>query len=337
MKAAILKSPGIDNLVVEDRPVPKPGPGEVLVRLRFATLNFRDLLVINGGYGSQQRQSDLVPLSDGAGEVEAVGAGVTGYKAGDRVVGHFFPAWQSGEPSEARFSVNLGGRMDGVACEYRLFRPDAIAHVPEHLSLAEAAALPCAGLTAWNAVIAQGETKPGDCVLVQGTGGVSLFGLQFAHAAGATVIATSSSDAKLERCRALGADHLINYVDVKDWGDRARALSSEGQGVDHVVEVGGAGTMKQSLRAVRVGGRISMIGVLAGNRHELNVPIIVMRSIRLQGVTVGSYEHFTAMLRAIAQSRIKPVLDRTFPLAEIRAAFDHLQSGGHFGKIVIEI
>ncbi len=337
MRVAIVTEPGLDNLAVVERPDPEPGPGEVLVRLRAATLNYRDLLTVEGGYGSKQRTVDLIPLSDGAGEVVAVGEGVTRFKPGDRVVGNFFQEWLAGEPNQENLQSGLGGVLDGVASELRVFPQYGLCQTPDHLSDAEAAALPCAGLTAWSAVIDQGGAGPGDLVLTQGTGGVSVFAVQFAKLAGANVIATSSSDAKLQRVRALGADHTINYTETPEWARPARDFS-QGRGVDLVVEVGGAGTLEQSIKAVRPGGAICLIGVLSGANHEFRLPLVVTRKIRMEGVTCGSREQFEAMLRAIDQHRLRPALDeQVFGLDELPAAFAHMREGRHFGKIVVEI
>ncbi len=252
---------GLESLVGAERPRPQPGPHEVLVRVKAVSLNYRDLLVVKGAYNPKM-PLPRVPCSDAAGEVAAVGDKVTRLRAGQRVAGLFMPAWQSGEVTDDKARSALGGAVDGVLAEYVLLPADGVVAVPEHLSDEEAATLPCAAVTAWHALVTEGAVKPGDTVLVQGTGGVSLFALQFAHLAGATVIATSSRDDKLERARALGASAGINYKTTPEWGDRARELS--GGGVDHVVEVGGAGTLAQSLRAVRMGGRVSLIGVLSG-------------------------------------------------------------------------
>jgi alcohol dehydrogenase len=337
MKAAVVDKVGsFDNLKVVELPEPKAGPGQILVRLRAASLNYRDILAVQGGYGSTQKRENLIPLSDGAGEVVEVGPGVRAWKAGDRVVGCFFPKWLTGQPNERRVAVNLGGSVDGVAAEYRVFDEDEVLAIPQHLSFAEAATLPCAALTAWTAVISQGQAGPGQTVLTQGTGGVSLFALQFAAAAGAEVIATSSSAEKLARLKALGATHVINYTEDAKWGDTARKLQAGG-GVDVIVEIGGAQTISQSLRALRMGGFISIIGVVTGPRHELNVPVMVMKNVRMQGASVGSTDQFGAMLRAIAHHGIKPVIDRTFPLADIHGAFAYMQTGQHVGKICLEI
>ncbi|MBO22382.1 MAG: NAD(P)-dependent alcohol dehydrogenase [Rhodospirillaceae bacterium] len=337
MRAAVLAKAGIDNLAVVDLPDPEPGLGEVLVRVRAATLNYRDLLTVEGGYGSRQRTENLIPVSDGAGEVVAVGDGVTRFVVGDRVVANFFQNWLSGEPDEVGLHSGLGGMIDGMACELRVLPEYGLCHTPTHLTDAEAAALPCAGLTAWSAVIDQGGVKPGDLVLTQGSGGVSVFALQFAKLAGAEVIATSSSDAKLERLESLGADYLINYGKTPEWARRAREIAG-GKGLDVVVEVGGAGTLEQSVKAVRLGGAVMLIGVLSGAKHDFRLPLVVTRKIRLEGVTCGSYAQFSMMLRAVAQNGLKPALDdRRFALDELPAALAHLRTGAHFGKVVVEI
>lgn len=336
MKVALVETVGsLDNLKLVDRPEPRPGDGQVLVRLRAATLNYRDLVTTAGGYGSHQRRENLIPLSDGAGEVVGIGAGVTKWATGDRVVGHIFPKWLTGRPNEDRLSASLGGSVDGVACEYRVFGEDEILRVPDHLSYPEAAALPCAALTAWVSVIEQGRTGPGQSVLTQGTGGVSLFALQFAKMAGAQIVATSSSAEKLERLRELGANHVINYREDANWGHTALRFVPEG--VDLVVEIGGGQTMAQSLRAVRMGGTISVIGVVAGARHDLNVPVLILKNVRLQGASAGNRDHFADMLAAIAHHKLHPVMDRTFALAELRDALEHLRSGRHVGKVAIAI
>jgi NADPH:quinone reductase-like Zn-dependent oxidoreductase len=318
-----------------EKPVPTPGPGQVLVKLKAATVNYRDLITVKGGYGSRQK-FPLVPLSDSAGVVESVGPGVTAFKAGDRVTGSFFEGWLSGEPSEAKMRSNLGGALDGVLCEYRVWPAAAVVRTPDHLSDVEAASLPCAGLTAWSAVVKLGNLKPGQTVLTQGTGGVSLFALQFARMSGARVIATSSSEAKLERLKQLGAAITINYKTHPDWGKLARQQT--GTGVDLVVEVGGVGTLNESIRATRIGGTIAFIGVLAGKPDaESRLPLMVMQQQRLQGVTVGSVEDLQAMANAIAANGMKPVVDRVFPFAEAKAAFAHMASGAHFGKVAVEM
>tara|TARA_A100001037_G_scaffold296758_1_gene317712 strand:- start:994 stop:2007 length:1014 start_codon:yes stop_codon:yes gene_type:complete len=337
MRAAVLASPGLDNLSVVELPDPEPGPGEVLVRVRAATLNYRDLLTVEGGYGRRQRSENLVPVSDGAGEVVAIGHGVTRFAAGDRVVANFFQEWLAGEPDETKLHSGLGGQLDGMAAELRVLPAYGLCHTPAHLSDAEAAALPCAGLTAWSAVVDQGGLNPGDLVLTQGSGGVSVFALQFAKMIGADVVASSSSDEKLSRLKDLGADHLINYAETPEWARSARDISG-GRGLDMVVEVGGARTLEQSIKAVRLGGAVMLIGVLSGANHEFRLPLVVTRKIRLEGVTCGSREQFEAMLRAIDANKLKPPLDEhRFTLDELPAAMAYMREARHFGKIVIEI
>lgn len=335
MKVAVVEPLGLDNLSIVQRPEPRPSAGEVLVRLRAASLNYRDLLTIEGGYGTQQKRGDLIPLSDGAGEVVEVGASVTRWRVGDRVVGCFFARWEGGPPDEQRLAATLGGSVDGTACEYRVFGENAILPIPAHLDFVQAATLPCAALTAWVAVIEQQAIGPSNTVLTQGTGGVALFAVQFAAAAGAGVIATSSTAERLERLRTLGARHLINYKDDATWGQTAYALA--GEGVDLVVDTGGAQTLSQSFRAVRVGGAVSIIGVVTGAKHALHIPILIAKYIRLHPVIVGNRDQFAAMLRAIERHELRPVIDRVFPLADLRAALDYLKSGRHVGKICIEI
>lgn len=336
MKCYELQGPnGIDGLALVDKPMPEPAAGEVLVRLKAATLNYRDLITVKGGYGSRQK-FPLVPVSDGAGVVERVGPGVREFAAHDRVIGSFFESWIAGEPSEAKMRRALGGSVDGVLAEYRIFPKHALVRTPEHLSDIEAAALPCAGVTAWSAIVKLGGVKPGQIVLTQGTGGVSLFAIQFAKMCGARVIATSSSDAKIERLKQLGADFTLNYRATPDWGKKAREWS--GHGVDLVVEVGGVGTLNESIRATRIGGTIAFIGVLAGPPpSDLRLPLMVMQQQRLQGVTVGSVEDLQAMADGIAASRMKPVIDKIFSFDQAKQAFAHMESGAHFGKVAIAI
>lgn len=331
----IQKEFGIDSLAVAQRPDPRPGHGQVLVRLRAFSLNYRDLLVVRGQYNPKLRLP-FVPLSDGAGEVVEVGPGVTCIKPGDRVAGTFMQGWSSGRLTEAKARTALGGALEGILAEVAVLEEDGVVPIPEHLSVEEAATLPCAALTAWHALMVEDHVKAGDIVLAQGTGGVSIFALQFAHLMGARVIITSSSDAKLARARELGAHDCINYKTTPNWDDRAREVTG-GVGVDHVVEVGGAGTLGRSLRAVRPGGIISLIGVLTGGGGQLNLTPALMKNIRVQGVFVGSREMFENMNRAIALHRLRPVVDRVFDFADARAAFRHLESGAHFGKVCIRV
>jgi NADPH:quinone reductase-like Zn-dependent oxidoreductase len=325
----------IDSLTITERPEPRPGPGQVLLKMRAWSLNYRDLLVAKGLYNPKARLP-LVPLSDGVGEVAALGDGVSRVKVGDRVAGTFMQKWLAGELTEDKARSSLGGGgPDGMLAEYVLLHEDGVVHVPAHLTDEEAATLPCAGVTAWHALMTYGRLKPGDSVLVQGTGGVSLFALQFARLAGARVIATSSSDAKLERVRQLGASDGINYKTTPDWEERVRQLTG-GAGVDHVVEVGGAGTLGKSLRAVRMAGHVALIGVLSGGGQVNPMPIL-MKNVRVQGIYVGSRAMFEAMNRAIAVNQFRPVVDRVFPFTEVREALRYLESGAHFGKVCLRI
>lgn len=328
--------PGLDALTLTERPDPTPGPGQVLLRMRAASLNYRDLLVVRGSYGSsQQPPSPIIPLSDGVGEVVTLGAGVSRVKAGDRVAGTFMPGWVAGEFTQEKAASALGGgSIDGVLAEFVVLREEAVVPVPEHLSDEEAATLPCAGVTAWYSLFVGGSLKAGESVLLLGTGGVSLFALQFAKSAGARVILTSSSDEKLARARTLGANETINYKAVPDWDNRVLELTG-GRGVDYVVEVGGADTINKSLKAVRWGGQISLMGVLTGFAAEVSTASILSKNVRVQGVYVGSREMFEGMNRAIGQNKLRPVVDRVFPFMEARAALEYLESGQHFGKVVI--
>jgi len=324
----------IDNLVSSERPEPSPGNGQAVVKVRAVSLNYRDLLIVKGLY-NPKIPLPLVPFSDGSGDVVAVGEGVTRVKVGDRVAGIFMQTWLAGEVTEARAKSALGGGTSGMLAEYVLLHEDGLVHVPVHLAYEEAATLPCAAVTAWHATI-ESSLKPGESVLLLGTGGVSLFALQFALMTGARVIITSRSDEKLKRATDLGATDGINYQSVPDWGDRVRKLTN-GTGVDLVVEVGGAGTLPQSLRAVRMGGRISLIGVLSGSEGEINPRSITMKKIRLQGIFVGSRDMFEAMNHAVSLHQIHPVIDRIFPFEDARDALRYMESGAHFGKICIKV
>jgi NADPH:quinone reductase-like Zn-dependent oxidoreductase len=325
---------GLNSLVMTEWPEPTPGHGQVLVRMKAFSLNFRDLLVIKGLYNPKLKMP-FVPLSDGVGEVTAVGPGVTRVKVGTRVAGIFMPQWLGGGVTEAYAKSALGGGAPGVLAEFVVLDAEGVTPVPEHLTDEEAATLPCAAVTAWNALVTLGQLKAGDSVLVLGTGGVSLFALQFSQMHGARVIAISKSDAKLARARALGATDGINYQSTPDWEEKVRGLT--GQGVDHVVEVGGAGTLAKSLRAVRMGGTVSLIGVLADAGGQVNPVPILMKNIRVQGIFVGSRAVFEAMNKAIALHQMRPVVDRVFPMAEIRQALQYMESGAHFGKVCLKV
>jgi len=334
MKAfQVVGSFGLENLKLVDVPDPKPGPGQVVVKTRAASLNYRDLVVIKGGYGPRQTVP-RIPISDAAGEIAAVGEGVTRVRPGDRVVCCFCPTWMDGDVAQEHMDAALGCYVDGVLCEYLLISADAVLPIPAHLSFEEAATLPCAALTAWNALFVTDHIGPGQTIVAQGTGGVSLFALQFARMAGARVVITSSSDQKLARARELGAHGTINYKTTPDWDKEARKLTG-GRGADQVVEVGGAGTLNRSLNCVRMGGTVTMIGVLAGASAEIRTTLILFRSVRVQGVFVGSRAMFEDMNRAITAHGLRPVVDRAFPFAEAPAALRHLESGSHFGKVAI--
>jgi NADPH:quinone reductase-like Zn-dependent oxidoreductase len=334
---------GLESLSLADRAEPSPGPGQVLVRTKAVSLNYRDLMVTLGKYNPRLKLP-LVPCSDGAGEVIAVGEHVTRLKIGDRVTSCFFPGWLDGPPSETKMRDALGGgtrgpsatSVDGVLVEQAVFSEQSLVPIPDYLSFEEAATLPCAALTAWNALQETNPIRAGQTILTQGTGGVSLFAAQIAKLAGARVVLTSSSDDKLERAKALGADVGINYRLEPEW-ERRVLDATEGRGVDHVVELGGAGTLEKSFRAVRAGGVISLIGVLTGGEGQVNPISVLMRSIRLQGIYVGSRSMFENMNVALKLHSIRPTIDRVFPFAEAPRAFEHLGSGTHFGKVVIAV
>jgi NADPH:quinone reductase-like Zn-dependent oxidoreductase len=327
----LLQGTGIDGLVKADLPVPKPGPGQVLVKVAACSLNFRDLAIALGTYRMPVKPN-LIPLSDGAGEVVEIGAGVTRVKVGDRVAGCFFQRWIAGPMTADTHASALGGGIDGMLAEYVVLEEHGLVKVPAHLSYQEAATLPCAAVTAWHALAEHARIVAGETVLVQGTGGVSIFALQLARLMGARVIATSSSEQKLARAKDLGAAHGVNYKTTPEW-DKA-VVEWSGGGVDHVVEVGGPGTLAQSLRAIRIGGKITLIGVLSG-AAEINPMLIFARRANLQGISVGSMQMFEAMNRAIAASGLKPVIDKVFAFDDAPVAYRHLQSARHFGKVVI--
>ena len=326
---------GLENLKVVSVPVGEPGPGEVRVRLRAASLNYRDLMTVEGTY-NPKLQLPRIPGSDGAGEVTAVGEGVTEFKVGDRVTSLFFQDWLDGDQLPETGKSALGGAIDGTFVTERVFREDGVIQTPEFLSDEEAATLPCAALTAWNALVEKGHLRAGETVVVMGTGGVSLFALQLAKAQGARVILTSSSDEKLERGRALGADEAINYRTTPEWDAEVLRLTG-GRGADHVVEVGGSGTLPRSLKAVRPNGHVYLIGVLSEPGKGVDVMPVLSKSIYLNGVYVGSRAMFARMNAALAVNGIKPVVDRVFGLEEGRAALEYLKSGGHFGKVVLRL
>lgn len=328
---------GLEHIRPAERPDPVPGAGEVVVRMRAVSINPRDLIMSRGGYGRRGGSLPLVPLCDGASEVAAVGSGVSRVAVGDLVCPTYSRTWLQGPYGPDSSGGAHGGPLDGTLQELMLIPADALVKAPRHLSPAEAATLPCAAVTAWSALVEQGGLHAGQVVLVQGTGGVSLFALQFAKLHGAEVILTSSSDGKLARARALGADHLINYRSEPEWHERARAITGR-RGVDHVVEIGGAATLERSLAAIGPNGTISLIGVLGGNTPQLPLGRVVTRNVRLQGVTVGSRATFEAMVRAMEIAGTRPVLDeRRFAFEEVGQALAALPEGRHFGKVVGEL
>jgi NADPH:quinone reductase-like Zn-dependent oxidoreductase len=330
----LARSGGSLTLVRGESTVPKPGPRQVLVRVGAVSLNYRDLLTI--GDVNSNREG-LIPLSDGAGTVVAVGAEVSRWNEGDRVSPNFIPDWRSGDFSAVYFAKALGGgQSDGVLTDYIVADEASVVGVAPHLTLSEAATLPCAGVTAWHALFERGALQAGETVLVQGTGGVALFGLQLASAHGARVIVTSSSDAKLERARALGAWRTINYRAHPDW-EKVALEFTDGRGVDHILELGGPETYDRSIAAVAAGGSIAQIGVLTGFASKPNILPLQLKNASIHGICVGSVEHFERLNRFVTTHRIHPVIDRHFAFDEAPAAYEHLKAAGHFGKVVIDL
>ncbi len=330
----VAESFGIENLKQVERPQPRPGAGELLLEVKAVSLNYRDLLVVQGLYNPKQ-PLPLVPCSDAAATVVEVGEGVTGFQTGQRVCPLFCQSWEAGEPSRERLRDTLGSPVDGTLRQFMVVPATGVVTLPDYLSDIEAATLPCAALTAWSAMVVHAQVTAGDWVLILGTGGVSIFALQLAQILGLRTIVTSSSNEKLARAQELGADHVINYVQEPNWGRAARKLT--GRGVDLVVEVGGAGTLKQSLEAVRIGGQISLIGVLGGVAEPLGVLPILMKNVRIQGILVGHKDGFEQLLKALEKGRVKPVVDRVFPFNEAPDAFNYLSNAGHLGKVCIEL
>lgn len=326
---------GMANLKIATRPQPRPGAGQVLLRMRASSLNYRDLVVPERGYGSFTGTLPLIPVSDGVGEVVEVGSDVTRVAVGDRVCPIFFQGWIAGDPDLARLKPSLGGPIDGTMAEFMCLPEDGVVKAPAYLSDVEAATLPCAALTAWSALMTSGAVKAGERVLVQGSGGVALFALLFAKLAGAHVTVISSSDEKIERLKTLGADATINYRTTPDWSKPARELTG-GRGFDHIVELGGEKTLPQSLRCIRPGGTLSMIGVLSGSSLSTPLGLIITRQVRLQGISVGHRDGFEAMIRALEQHRVPVIVDRVFAFEELKEALIYLRSGAQFGKIGIQ-
>lgn len=332
----IIDGAGADAIAIVDRATPVPEPGQVVIDVKACSLNYRDLLVIKGTYAAEGKKTGVVPLSDGAGVVSAVGPGVTSLKVGDRVAAAFMPTHLEGQLTPQKQAEALGGDIDGMLAEKVVLPASGVVKFPDHLSFEDASTLPCAAVTAWYAQFVGGDVKPGKTVLLLGTGGVSIFALQFAKLAGAKVILTSSDDAKLERAAALGADLTINYRANPEWQKEVVRLT-DGRGADHAVEVGGPGALNRTLEAVRYGGSISLMGVLTGLSDAVATGLMLTKNIKIQGTYVGSVGLFEEMNRAIAFHRLKPVIDRVFPFDKAKDALAHLESGRHFGKVVISI
>ncbi len=325
---------GIENLELNDIPTPKLKSGEVLLKMTAASLNYRDLVTVSGGYG-RTVSPPLIPCSDGVGQVVDRAEDANRYPIGSRLSPCFFPAWTDGPASPEGMPDALGGAFDGTLADYMVVHEEACVEAPASLTNVEVATLPCAALTAWSALFEHSTIQPGNTLVIQGTGGVALFALQLAKAAGAEVLITSSSDEKLETAQKMGADHLVNYRTTPDWSKAVKTIWPNG--ADHIIELGGAETLEQSIRATRIGGHISLIGVLSGtNCGNIPLPLILMRNICIQGITVGSREAFKRMNQFIDQHQIKPVVDKVFSFDEAPAAFHHLQEAKHFGKICVE-
>lgn len=335
MKAVEIPQFGIENLRITEKADPKPGPGQVLVEVKACSLNYRDYLVVKGSY-NPKLPLPFIPFSDCAGVIVETGDGVSQFRNGDRVCGIFMQSWLTGPYEEAYAKSALGGMLPGMGAGRVVLAAEGVVKIPAHLSFEEAATLPCAAVTAWNALVAQGRLKSGDTILLQGTGGVSIFAMQIAKMHGARVLITSSSDEKLERARSLGASGLINYKSTPDWDKKAKELNG-GRGVDHVLEVGGIGTFEKSLNAVRGGGRISYIGTLAGIQGEIKAAWIFHKHLTVQGIYVGSRSMFQDLNRALELHEVKPVVDRVFFIEDLAEALRTMERGSHFGKIVVRM
>jgi len=328
---------GVENLHLSERPEPSPGPGEVTIAMRAVSINPRDLIMVKGGYGRRGGKPPIIPLCDGAGEIAEIGEGVSGLAVGDLVCPTYSRSWLHGIYGRGSSLGAHGGPLDGTMQEKFLIPAQAVVKAPAHMSAPEAATLTCAAVTAWNALIEQGALRAGQRVVLQGTGGVSLFALQIAKMQGAEVIIISSSDEKLERAKSLGADHGINYVQTPDWHDEVRKLSN-GREIDHIIELGGASTIEKSLKIIKPGGVLSLIGILGGVNANLNLGRLVTSNIRLQGITVGSRDMFANMVRAMELHKIHPVIDeQRFAFDQLGPALAALPQGKHFGKVVCEL
>lgn len=338
MKAYVIRkgSQGLEDIELVDRPDPEPGPNGILVRMHAASINYRDHLVYNGQYFGQAVAEDTIAMSDGAGVVIDTGAGVSRFNKGDHVIGTFFRDWIDSPPRPGRLQALGQSGVDGVLAEYVVFNEQDAVPVPENLSFEEASCLPCAALTAWNSLVAQGDIKPGQTVLALGTGGVSIFALQFAKAAGARVIITSSSDDKLRKAHSLGADDVINYKKTPEWDETVLELTN-GAGVDHVIEIGGVGSLARSIKSVGVGGNIAVIGFLAGPEGETAPFGLMGKWAKIQGIMVGNRAMLEEMNEAITVNNIKPAVDKVFPFEYAIEAYRYEFAGKHFGKVVISI
>lgn len=322
---------GIESLRLETRALPEPGSGEVLVRMTAAAINHRDLGILAGAYPAKAK---VIPFSDGAGVVEAVGPGVSQWAAGDAVISSFYPDWESGPANAANHARSLGCETDGVLAEHAILPASALTYAPKTLDPTAAATLPCAGLTAWSALFTEGHLRAGETVLIQGTGGVAIFALQLARMAGAQAIVLTSDAAKADRARGLGADHIINYRETPEWAEAVLAATN-GEGVNLIIELGGQDTLPQSLNCVKVGGRICIIGVLSGLVAPVPVPPILFRHIHLTGITVGHRSDLTALVRAVDANGLVPIVDASFDFADARDAYQALPQAKHFGKLVV--
>ena len=332
MKQIQLKKPGgLDNILLCDADVPKPKSNQIVIKIAASSLNYHDLLVALGFIPTEDGR---VPLSDAAGEIVEIGSDVKDWKVGDHVMSVCFPNWQNGAPKYELLSF-IGDHEDGYAAEYITIQETAVTKMPSYMSFAQAATLPCAGLTAWRALVDDGNLKAGETILVQGTGGVSIFALQLAKSMGAKVIATSSSEEKLNRLKELGADEVINYKETPEWGKEVLAKTNN-EGVDHVIEVGGGGTFGESVRATKLGGHIALIGVLSGpNASEIVLPRIFLKQIRMSGISMANKESQIAMIDYLETNQIEPIISDSFPLSKLADAFQHQIDNKHFGKISI--
>ncbi|MGO4537394.1 zinc-dependent alcohol dehydrogenase family protein [Paenibacillus sp. 2TAB19] len=335
MKTYVLQGGfGLDHVAEVDRPIPTPGRGEVLIRMKAVSLNARDIGVIDGFYNPELKEP-LIPVSDGVGEIVALGENAGKFRIGERVSAIFTQSWKSGEATQENWITTLGSPLQGLLAEYVVLPEEGLVRVPQHLSDVEAATLPCAGVTAWHAIVEEGKVKAGDTVVVQGTGGVSLFALQFAKLQGAKVIVTSSSNEKLARAKSLGADYGINYKETAEW-DKAVLEFTQGKGADHIVDLGGGATLNRSISALKVGGQISIVGILSGaSVEDLAIVPAILRRAKLQAINVGSRAMFENMNVAIEHHRLHPVIDSEYPFSQAVKALTHLAEGSYFGKIVI--